>query len=149
MKDVIEDEYVCNNVVNMFEKLIEDKVIFIVNENDMVVIDEIENIVCFGDNDNLFVIVLVLIYVDLFVILFDIDGFFDLDFIKNFNFKLMKVIDGIILEFENFVGDSGMDVGIGGMVIKFIVVKIVISVGVSLILVNGKELSILWDIIEG
>ncbi|MEG8979342.1 glutamate 5-kinase [Priestia megaterium] len=148
-KDVIEDEHVRNNVVNTFEKLIEDKVIPIVNENDTVAIDEIENIVRFGDNDNLSAIVSVLIHADLLVILSDIDGFFDSDPTKNPNSKLMKVIDGITPELENFAGDSGTDVGTGGMVTKLIAAKTATSAGVSLILANGKEPSILRDIIEG
>ena len=148
-KDVIEDEHVRNNVVNTFEKLIEDKVIPIVNENDTVAIDEIENIVRFGDNDNLSAIVSVLIHADLLVILSDIDGFFDSDPTKNPNSKLMKVIDGIAPELENFAGDSGTDVGTGGMVTKLTAAKTATSAGVSLILANGKEPSILRDIIEG
>ncbi|WP_310878176.1 MULTISPECIES: glutamate 5-kinase [Priestia] len=148
-KDVIEDEHVRNNVVNTFEKLIEDKVIPIVNENDTVAIDEIENIVRFGDNDNLSAIVSVLIHADLLVILSDIEGFFDSDPTKNPNSKLMKVIDGITPELENFAGDSGTDVGTGGMVTKLTAAKTATSAGVSLILANGKEPSILRDIIEG
>ncbi|NGY93192.1 glutamate 5-kinase [Bacillus megaterium] len=148
-KDVIEDEHVRNNVVNTFEKLIEDKVIPIVNENDTVAIDEIENIVRFGDNDNLSAIVSVLIHADLLVILSDIDGFFDSDPTKNPNSKVMKVIDGITPELENFAGDSGTDVGTGGMVTKLTAAKTATSAGVSLILANGKEPSILRDIIEG
>ncbi|MGN7239252.1 glutamate 5-kinase [Priestia megaterium] len=148
-KDVIEDEHVRNNVVNTFEKLIEDKVIPIVNENDTVAIDEIENIVRFGDNDNLSAIVSVLIHAELLVILSDIDGFFDSDPTKNPNSKLMKVIDGITPELENFAGDSGTDVGTGGMVTKLTAAKTATSAGVSLILANGKEPSILRDIIEG
>jgi glutamate 5-kinase len=148
-KDVIEDEHVRNNVVNTFEKLIEDKVIPIVNENDTVAIDEIENIVRFGDNDNLSAIVSVLIHADLLVILSDIDGFFDSDPTKNPNSKLMKVIDGITPELENFAGDSGTDVGTGGMVTKLTAAKTATIAGVSLILANGKEPSILRDIIEG
>jgi len=148
-KDVIGDEHVRNNVVNTFEKLIEDKVIPIVNENDTVAIDEIENIVRFGDNDNLSAIVSVLIHADLLVILSDIDGFFDSDPTKNPNSKLMKVIDGITPELENFAGDSGTDVGTGGMVTKLTAAKTATSAGVSLILANGKEPSILRDIIEG
>ncbi|WP_372780109.1 glutamate 5-kinase [Priestia aryabhattai] len=148
-KDVIEDEHVRNNVVNTFEKLIEDKVIPIVNENDTVAIDEIENIVRFGDNDNLSAIVSVLIHADLLVILSDIDGFFDSDPTKNPNSKLMKVIDGITPELENFAGDSGTDVGTGGMVTKLTAANTATSAGVSLILANGKEPSILRDIIEG
>ena len=56
-RDVVEYNHIRQNVVNTFETLIENGVIPIVNENDTVSIDEIENIVRFGDNDNLSAIV--------------------------------------------------------------------------------------------
>ena len=81
-RDVVEDEHIRENVVNTFETLIENKVIPIVNENDTVAIDEIENIVRFGDNDNLSAIVAGLVSADLLIILSDIDGFYDLELIR-------------------------------------------------------------------
>ena len=76
-RDVVEDEHIRENVVNTFETLIENKVIPIVNENDTVAIDEIENIVRFGDNDNLSAIVAGLVSADLLIILSNIEGFYD------------------------------------------------------------------------
>ncbi|MCG2947505.1 hypothetical protein KZ309_26885, partial [Escherichia coli] len=76
-----------------------------------VAIDEIENIVRFGDNDNLSAIVSVLIQADLLVILSDIDGFFDSDPTKNENSMLIKVIEKITPELEEFAGGSGTSVG--------------------------------------
>ena len=56
-RDVVEDDHIRENVCNTFETLLENGIIPIVNENDTVSIDEIENIVRFGDNDNLSAIV--------------------------------------------------------------------------------------------
>jgi glutamate 5-kinase len=148
-KDVIEDEHVRNNVVNTFEKLIEDRVIPIVNENDTVAIDEIENIVRFGDNDNLSAIVSVLIQADLLVILSDIDGFFDSDPTKNENSMLIKVIEKITPELEEFAGGSGTSVGTGGMVTKLTAAKRATVEGINVILANGKDPAILRDLING
>ncbi|AQX53106.1 glutamate 5-kinase [Priestia flexa] len=148
-KDVIEDEHVRNNVVNTFEKLIEDRVIPIVNENDTVAIDEIENIVRFGDNDNLSAIVSVLIQADLLVILSDIDGFFDSDPTKNENSMLIKVIEKITPELEEFAGGSGTSVGTGGMVTKLTAAKRATVEGINVVLANGKDPAILRDLING
>jgi len=148
-KDVIEDEHVRSNVVNTFEKLIEDRVIPIVNENDTVAIDEIENIVRFGDNDNLSAIVSVLIQADLLVILSDIDGFFDSDPTKNENSMLIKVIEKVTPELEEFAGGSGSSVGTGGMVTKLTAAKRATLEGINVILANGKDPAILRDLING
>ena len=78
-RDVVEDDHIRENVCNTFETLLENGIIPIVNENDTVSIDEIENIVRFGDNDNLSAIVASLVKADLLVILSDIDGFYDSD----------------------------------------------------------------------
>ena len=76
-RDVVEDDHIRKNVCNTFETLIENSIIPIVNENDTVSIDEIENIVKFGDNDNLSTIVSKLVKADLLIILSDIDGFYN------------------------------------------------------------------------
>ena len=68
-RDVVEDDHVRNNVCNTFETLMENGIIPIVNENDTVAIDEIENIVRFGDNDNLSAIVSKLVKADILIIL--------------------------------------------------------------------------------
>ena len=78
-RDVVEDDHIRENVCNTFETLLENGIVPIVNENDTVSIDEIENIVRFGDNDNLSAIVAGLVKADLLVILSDIDGFYDSD----------------------------------------------------------------------
>ena len=70
-RDVVEDDHIRENVCNTFETLLENGIIPIVNENDTVSIDEIENIVRFGDNDNLSAIVASLVKADLLVILSD------------------------------------------------------------------------------
>ena len=82
-RDVVEDDHIRENVVNTFETLLENGIIPIVNENDTVAIDEIENIVRFGDNDNLSAIVAQLVSADLLIILSGIDGFYDSDPRKN------------------------------------------------------------------
>ena len=89
-RDVVEDDHIRENVCNTFETLLENKIIPIVNENDTVSIDEIENIVRFGDNDNLSAIVAGLFNADLLIILSDIDGFYDCDPRKNEECKTIK-----------------------------------------------------------
>lgn len=148
-RDVIEDNHTRKNVINTFETLLEKKIIPIVNENDTVSIDEIENIVKFGDNDNLSAIVSVLTNADLLIILSDIDGFYDSDPRNNESAKLLSQIENITPELEECAGGAGSKLGTGGMVTKLAAGKIAINAGVDMILANGDEPDIIRSILEG
>lgn len=148
-RDVVEDNHIRKNVCNTFETLIENQIIPIVNENDTVSIDEIENIVRFGDNDNLSAIVAKLVKADLLIILSDIDGFYDSDPRKNPNSKLMKEINEITPELEECCGGAGSNLGTGGMITKLTAAKTATEAGVHMVLANGEEPKIILDILEG
>lgn len=148
-RDVVEDDHIRENVCNTFETLLEKGIVPIVNENDTVSIDEIENIVRFGDNDNLSAIVSNLVNADLLIILSDIDGFYDSDPRNNPDSKLIKQIDKITPELEECCGGAGSNLGTGGMVTKLTAAKTATEAGVNMILANGKEPEILLDIVSG
>lgn len=148
-RDVIEDDHTRKNVINTFETLLEKKIIPIVNENDTVSIDEIENIVKFGDNDNLSAIVSVLTNADLLIILSDIDGFYDSDPRSNESAKLLSQVENITPELEECAGGAGSKLGTGGMVTKLAAGKIAINAGVDMVLANGDEPDIIRYILEG
>ena len=148
-RDVVEDDHIRENVVNTFETLLENKIIPIVNENDTVAIDEIENIVRFGDNDNLSAIVAELVSADLLIILSDIDGFYDSDPRKNPNSKLIKTVEEITPELEACAGGAGSNHVTGGMATKLNAAKRAISENCNMILANGENPSLLIDIVEG
>lgn len=148
-RDVVEDDHIRENVCNTFETLLEKKIIPIVNENDTVAIDEIENIVKFGDNDNLSAIVASLINADLLIILSDIDGFYDSDPRINDDAKLLKEVRNITSELEEYAGGAGSSLGTGGMITKLTAAKTATKAGVDMVLANGSEPSILLDILKG
>ena len=148
-RDVVEDDHIRENVCNTFETLIENEIIPIVNENDTVSIDEIENIVRFGDNDNLSAIVSNLAKADLLIILSDIDGFYDSDPRKNKNSKMLKEITEITKELEECCGGAGSNLGTGGMITKLTAARTAMDVGVDMILANGEKPEIIFDILDG
>ena len=148
-RDVVEDDHVRNNVCNTFETLLENGIIPIVNENDTVAIDEIENIVRFGDNDNLSAIVANLVRADLLIILSDIDGFYDKDPRNNEDSVMLKEIREITKELEDCCGGAGSNLGTGGMITKLMAAEKAMESGVSMILSNGENPEILLDIIKG
>lgn len=148
-RDVVEDNHIRENVCNTFNTLLENKIVPIVNENDTVAIDEIENIVNFGDNDNLSAIVATLVDADLLIILSDIDGFYDSNPRENKEAILIKEIEHITPELESCAGGAGSNLGTGGMVTKLKAAKRVTSKGIHMILANGANPSILLDIMDG
>ena len=148
-RDVIEDEHIKQNVCSTFELLLQKGIIPIVNENDTVSIDELENIAKFGDNDNLSAIVSVLIDADLLIILSDIDGFYDSDPRKNPDSKMIKEVIEITKELEECAGGAGTSFGTGGMATKLTAAKTATRAGVDMVLANGDNPKILFDIVNG
>lgn len=148
-RDVVEDDHIRNNVCNTFNTLLEMGIVPIVNENDTVAIDEIENIVKFGDNDNLSAIVAGLVNADLLIILSDIDGFYDKDPRSNEDAKLLSKVSKITEELEAAAGGAGTSFGTGGMITKLSAARTANNEGVNMVLANGKEPSILFNIVNG
>jgi len=152
-RDVVEDEYRRNNVINTFETLLEKGIVPIVNENDSVCVKELggdngHNSV-FGDNDTLSAIVAKLIRADLLIILTDIDGFYDSNPKENIHSKRLSVITEITPEIENCAGGVGSDLGTGGMITKITAAKIVTSSGIDMVLADGRNPQIIMDILKG
>lgn len=133
------------NFVNTILKLLELGVIPIINENDTVAVNEL----VIGDNDTLGAIVAQNIDADLLVILSDIDGLFTSDPHKDSSAKLIPVIEDITPEIEALAGGAGTAVGTGGMITKLSAAKIATSAGCDMIIANGQDPHILYDIVEG
>ena len=148
-RDVVEDDHIRENVCNTFETLLDMKILPIVNENDTVSIDEIENIVRFGDNDNLSAIVSTLINADLLIILSDIDGFYDKDPRSNEDAQLLDIIEEITEEIEDAAGGAGTEFGTGGMITKVMAAKKANRAGVNMVLANGEDPKVVIDILDG
>lgn len=134
-----------SNFTNTINQLLDLSVIPIINENDTVAVKEL----IIGDNDTLAAIVAQSIKADTLVILSDIDGLFTADPRKDDNATLIPVIEKITPEIEQLAGGSGSSVGTGGMVTKLEAAKIATSAGCDMIIANGKDPSILYDIIDG
>ena len=138
-RDVLRNERMKNNVCNTFDTLLEKGIIPIVNENDAISIDEIQNILNFGDNDNLSAIVSTLVNADTLIILSDIDGFYDSDPRTNEDSKMLKEVYEITPEIEECAGGAGSNRGTGGMVTKLSAAKVATSNGIDMILANGEN----------
>lgn len=141
---LIEDRRI--NVQNALERLIQQGVIPIVNENDTVAIDELELEV--GENDSLAATVASIAHADLLVIMSDIDGLYDSDPRQNENAELIPVVEEITDEIRALAGGAGTKLGTGGMITKINAAEIAVNSGIDMIILNGKNPDNLYYLFE-
>lgn len=140
-----ENEERHNNFKNTMNKLIEFSAIPIINENDTVATKEIE----VGDNDTLSALVADSVKADLLIILSDIDGLFDANPRTNPDAKLIPVVEKIDDSIWNIAGNAGSSMGTGGMRTKINAAEIATKSGCDMVIANGTDPKILYDIVEG
>lgn len=130
---------------NTLQRLLTLGAIPIINENDTIATDEI----IIGDNDTLSAIVACTIHADLLVLLSDINGLFTSDPRKNPDARLIPVIRHITPEIEAMTSGAGSSLGTGGMQTKLAAARIATESGIDMIIANGKDPTVLYDIAEG
>lgn len=133
------------NFRNTISRLLELQVLPIINENDTVATEEI----AVGDNDTLAAIVAVSVNADLLILLSDIDGLYTEDPHKNTNAKLISVVKEINDDILALAGDKGSSLGTGGMRTKLRAAQICNECGCDMIITNGAEPELLYDICDG
>ena len=144
-KDVIDNPERKENVTNTFNTLLDMHVVPVVNENDAVSVDDI----VIGDNDTLSAVVATIINADLLVILTDIDGLYDKDPRKNPDAKRISVVEKITDVIKEMAGGAGSKRGTGGMFTKVLAAERTSENGISTVVCNGENPTILYDIIDG
>lgn len=133
------------NFVNTMNRLLELGALPIINENDSVSTNEIE----IGDNDTLGAIVATAVNADLLVILSDIDGLYTADPKKDNKAELLHTVNEITPEIEEMIGGAGSKLGTGGMITKIRAAKIVTDNTIDMVIANGENPNILYDILDG
>ena len=133
------------NFTNTINRLLELGVIPIINENDTVAVNEL----VIGDNDTLAAIVAESVQADELILLSDIDGLFTADPHRDPDASLIPVIEAITPEIEALAGGSGSGVGTGGMVTKIEAARIATGAGCNMVIANGADPAILYDILDG
>ncbi|MBR0535161.1 MAG: glutamate 5-kinase [Clostridia bacterium] len=141
----LEDPTRYHNIKTTINRLLELKVLPVINENDTVNTDEIS----VGDNDTLGAIVAVSMHADLLVLLSDIDGLYTADPHKDPEARLIAEIEEITPEIEALGGKSQSGLGTGGMATKLSAAKKCVARGTDVIIANGSSPSVLYKIIDG
>ncbi len=144
-KNILDNEERRENAINAFNTLFEWDVVPIINENDVISTAEIK----FGDNDTLSDVVAELIQADILIILSDIDGLFDKNPATNPDAMLVPEVYEITDEIMASAGGEGSNRGTGGMVTKLIAAKRAIAAGIEMVIANGKNPKIIYDVLDG
>ena len=133
--DFVRPEHYENAQRTLF-KLLELKVVPIINENDTVGVQEIR----FGDNDRLAALVAHLIGADFLILVSDIDALYDAPPSNPEARRISTVPDVNNLEGIQIGGVGTSGVGSGGMVTKIDAAKIATSAGITMLLTSLEKL---------
>lgn len=133
------------NFENTVRRLLELGALPIINENDSIATDEI----VIGDNDTLGAIAATAVNADILILLSDIDGLFTADPHKDKNAVLLERVENITPEIIKMTGGAGSRFGTGGMETKIKAAKIATDAGIDMVIANGKDPAVLYDIIDG
>ena len=133
--DFVRPEHYENAQRTLF-KLLELKVVPIINENDTVGVQEIR----FGDNDRLAALVAHLIGADFLILVSDIDALYDAPPSTPEAQRISTVPDVNNLEGIQIGGVGSSGVGSGGMVTKIDAAKIATSAGITMLLTSLEKL---------
>jgi glutamate 5-kinase len=122
------------NAYRTFARLLEMRVLPVVNENDTVATTEIR----FGDNDRLAALVAHLVHADALVLLSDVDGLYDGDPARGAAQLLTDVTSPADLDSVR-IGRPASGVGTGGMQTKVEAARIATGAGIPVVLASAEQ----------
>lgn len=127
------------------EAMLSNKVIPIVNENDVLAVEEIK----VGDNDTLSSLLVPVIGADLLILFSDIDGLYDKNPKEFSDAKFIDTVSKVDKDIYKMVGVNKSNVGTGGMETKLNAAIIATQAQGNMIICNSNRISDLEKIIEG
>lgn len=139
------DRHRYTNTRNTFMELMRQRVIPIVNENDVVALDELK----IGDNDNMSALVAGIVDADLVIILSDVDGLYTANPQTHPDAVIVPDVAEITPEIEASAGGVGSARGTGGMATKIQAAKAATSSGIHLVIASGTEKNAITRVLQG
>lgn len=139
------DRHRYTNTRNTFMELMRQRVIPIVNENDVVALDELK----IGDNDNMSALVAGIVDADLVIILSDVDGLYTANPQTHTDAVIVPEVVEITPEIEASAGGVGSARGTGGMATKIQAAKAATSSGIHLVIASGTEKNAITRVLQG
>ena len=139
------DRHRNTNTRNTIMELMRQRVIPIVNENDVVALDELK----IGDNDNMSALVAGIVDADLVIILSDVDGLYTANPQTHPDAVIVPEVAEITPEIEASAGGVGSARGTGGMATKIQAAKAATSSGIHLVIASGTEKNAITRVLQG
>src|SRR5437763_15428534 len=133
------------NARQTLAKLLEWRVLPVINENDTTATDEIS----FGDNDFLAAQVAVLIGAEELVLLTDIDGLYTADPRIDAGARIVPEVDSFADLHELEIGHTTSPLGSGGMRSKVVAAEMATAAGIPTTICNGLRIEALRAVIAG
>jgi len=143
-RDVIENDARRKNAEETFSVLMKMGCVLIINENDPVSTDELK----FSGNDILSAYVSKLCGADLLINLSDRDGLYNKNPAEFKDAELIRSVKEITPEILSYAGGAGSR-GTGGFVTKLQAAQMIAEEKTPMIIANGKNPEILYDILDG
>lgn len=123
------------NARTTFTRLLEHRIIPVVNENDTVATAELK----FGDNDRLAARVAAMISADLLVLFSDIDGLYSADPRKKAGAEFIERVDALTPAILAMGGDSASELSNGGMKTKLDAAQMALAAGCHMAIAKGED----------
>ena len=123
------------NARRTLQKLLEWRIVPVINENDTTTTDEIS----FGDNDFLAAQVAVLVGADLLVLLTDTGGLYTADPRLDHEARLVEEVTDYEALAELQIGHATSPLGSGGMRSKVVAAEMATAAGIAAVIANGLE----------
>ncbi|MCK8617035.1 glutamate 5-kinase [Fructobacillus sp. M158] len=146
--DVFENAGLLAHTKEAIQQLFEQRVIPIVNENDVIAVDELDHQHSFGDNDRLAALVARELQADL-IILSDVDALYTAN--PNLDPKATPIhqVKAITDDLRLAATGSTSGLGTGGMTTKLAAADLTMSDGREMALINGDNPANILSIIKG
>ena len=137
------------NIRNTLLGLLDNRVVPIINENDVVAVEELRG-EAFGDNDTLSALVANLVDSDLLVMLGEIDGLYSADPHVDPDAELIPLVERLNERYiEDVAGPSWDSRGRGGMTAKLEAARLATASGVEVVVAGGKGPDVLSRLASG
>ena len=114
-------------------RLIERRVVPVINENYTVATEEIR----YGDNDRLAARVAQLVMADALILLSDVDGFYTSDPVADPGAEHIPLVTAITDDMQRMAGETRSDIGSGGMATKVQAARIATHAGCATLITSG------------
>src|SRR3990167_11105828 len=144
-KDDFRDRDHYHTMRETFLHLLDDKVMPIVNENDVIAHKDVS----FTDNDELAGLIAAQLEADAMIILSSVEGVLSGDIHDSSTHAISRIDPTNIDSYQKFISNKKTAAGRGGMVTKFAVARRLMVCGITVYIANGKRQGIVQSILRG